>query len=311
MNLPAFMKKNLDIYLKNYLKQKASNCKLCNGTLIIEGDNDVKNCPDCIDKTVPHRTLIYANIGMDYLGIELNDIKQVFSQDCFEGITEIVGNIEDVIGKLNIFIHRNDDNHSYGTSTAGMLMIKELIRKGHECFVVSCSSLIDYFFGFGDKTPDIQKKEMMDFIQFVPILLINDLAHEFKKHDGKDFLYMTFINFLGKRKLNGKMTILSTEMTMGEFEGDYSGSIVSHIKQHYLPFNVKCHTGKKKHSAEAKFKNTFADKMPALMKYMKKEPIKHLPPPEQAPPVETAEDYTDDKKPSQKQFIGSTYRGEK
>jgi hypothetical protein len=299
MNLPPFMKKNLDIYLRNYMRHKASTCKICNGTLIVEGETDVKNCPECIDKTLPKRVFVYANIGNEYLDIEVSDVKETFAKECYAGFKEIVDNVSDIFGKANLLICRNDDNHSYGTSTVAMLIAKALIVKGFEGYVVPASSLVDYFFGFGDSSTDTNKKEMLDYITAIPVLIINDVGQQFKKSSGKDYLYTTFVSFLGRRKMNGKMTIITTEHTLRGFEDDHAGVLSNIIKDSFVPFVVKCHYGKLKQTSEEKFKRLFGNKMPSMAKYLSgadKEPERKV------------SDIIDDKKPLPKNFVGTSYR---
>jgi DNA replication protein DnaC len=298
MNLPAFMKANLDIYLRNYMRQKASECKICNGTLIVEDEKYVTNCPAC-DRNFSKRVFVYANIGTEYLDIEMADTKSVFSADCYDGLSELHSQIVNVVGKTNLFIHRHDDNHSYGTTTMGILLVKELIRKGYPAFVIPASSLVDYFFGFGETKLSAQKQEMLDFVQSIPVLFINDITMEFKKGAGKDYLYTTLLSFLGKRKLNGKLTIMSTELTLKEFEGEYPGTIINHLRMHFIAMSAKCHIGKNKQTAAEKFKSIFGNTMPSMSKYLSKE---------DAPPP-NIEDLVDKKDiPNKKKFIGSSYR---
>jgi hypothetical protein len=59
--------------------------------------------------------------------------------------------------------------------------------------------------------------------------------------------------FLNERKTQGKFTVISTDLTKVDFKNVFYGSIATIIENNYLPLEVKCMSGKHKHSAVAKF----------------------------------------------------------
>jgi DNA replication protein DnaC len=253
-----------------YLRKLRNNCQKCGGVGYFISDDECQysNC-ECTLSFERNLRYLEANIQADYLEISDDEMGKEFIPACFEAFKNLRENIVEFSKNLNLLVHKNKDDHSYGTSTVGFMLLKEMVRLKYDCYAIPTLSLMDTFFDFStDEETNNNRLAVNEFLTKVPVLLIDDFNDEFSKKNDKTFIYNKFLNFLSKRLHGNKFTIITSNFDYDTLLNMYVGGVANCLKQHYLPFNVICHTGKYKRRALVKAKNSLSDNMKMLLEYV-------------------------------------------
>lgn len=257
IDAPEFLNKTIMIQLKSKLIGLRKNCSKCEGRgyIIIDPDRgNFKDCDGCIGKITKIEGYLRSNIKEDYIDIGLLDVKSTFTQEVYKRFGDLLDKIIKLSMKFSLAIYRYDDDFSYGTGTAASILLKKLVDEDYQCYSIEFSDFLDTLFNFGDdKERNIVRTRMFDYIQSIPNLMIDNFgSSENDKLIPGSFAYKKASNFLNIRKMHGRFTLISTDLSKQNFKDKFLGSITTLLEQNYLPFEIQCITGKHKHSALSK-----------------------------------------------------------
>lgn len=260
MEIPKILQDDLNKKAKLFFKTMKRNCKQCHGKGYIEDEETVtfKDCPECTERLLSFKKYLDSNIQADYLRIDLNQIANVYTKECFEGYTKLLENITRLFGKYNIMFVRGGEEYTFGITTAGVLCIKKFIDANYSSIIVDIAALFDCFFNFNDDSEtNIRRSRLLDYYSSVPVLMLDGLGSEMNK-DAHGYVYGKLAAFLNNRRQQNKFTIICADSTMENIERRYDTSIVSLLKT-YLTFQVKCNDDKKRATPVAKFDEEFPE----------------------------------------------------
>lgn len=276
-NMPENLENELYDQARAYFRILKHGCKVCKGQGFQENleNGTFRPCPSCATTYESNKKYIMSNISRSYVELDMDAIGETFTTSCFNHFQKLYENVHEFIGKANLIFHRNDDPISYGTSTAGILMVKKLIDQKFTSFVVEFNKLSECFFNFESRDEKHKKLcELLVHLEHVDTLMIDGFGNEYiKQETNNQFLYSKLIAFLNNRKLSGKLTIITTDLTMNEFSKRYTESLGNYIKKEFVPFQIQCKEGKQKDTAFSKMKKALPGILDGLTGYDKKAAI--------------------------------------
>jgi DNA replication protein DnaC len=210
-----------------------------------------KNCQDCTEKFSQVRKYLESNIPPDYIYITFSEIEKNFSTNFYKKFYALYNHLEQIISKKGIIFHRLNDT-SFGVSTSGIFLLKKMIEIGYDGFYTEINDLINNMFNFGgsDNVND-RRQNVLEYFTNVDCLLIDNFGLETnKKQYESSFVYQKFSSILTNRSLNGRKTILCTDLSKDEFKQMYKGPILNTISRFFYPFEVESKTPLKKRVGE-------------------------------------------------------------
>jgi DNA replication protein DnaC len=185
-------------------KYDPDKCPTCEN----EGEyyyNDEYHACDCATQKRLQRRYIAANIGSRYHNLTFDDVFDDF-REVAEAVKDYVDNFEDnaAYGRGLTFT----GPLGTGKSFAASLILKELIKKGHDCFFIEFDDLLHVQ---AQGWNDLDNEEFYE-IRNAEVLVIDELTTE---PDGKkkDLLSATLERVIRYRVNNSLPTIITTNLT--------------------------------------------------------------------------------------------------
>lgn len=206
----------------------------------------VYTCPYCKDTGMidGEKCHCFKQAMMDML-YEQSNIKHVLEEENFENIVldyqvgehkeRFVKAYENALEFCDRFEKEYNNLFFFGESGTGKTyltncVVNEVISKGHLCIYFSAielfNSITDYKFNRNSK--DFVANPYDD-IYDCDLLVIDDLGSECSNTLTNSELF----NIINKRSLGRKSTIISTNLSLGEFQNRYSDKISSRIISQY------------------------------------------------------------------------------
>ncbi len=155
-------------------------------------------------------------------------------------------NITNILERSHDFIRSFSDKETnrgniliYGETGLGKTFLtnciaKELLDSGHSVLYLSANELFETVLsGFLMN----QKNELEDLYRYIynsELLIIDDLGTELTNN----FVLSQLFEIINKREINGKSTLISTNLTMKQLRDRYSERIMSRIIANYTVFNI-------------------------------------------------------------------------
>lgn len=292
---PEFLQQDIQNKKKFYLSNIRSNCQNCNGEgmLINEDGRTYSDCHECVGKFEKIKGYLDANISTEYLFLGLQDVKRVYTKECFDAFETLVKKINNIVPKYGLLFSRFQDEYSYGVTTAGTLVIKVLVKLGIESYITNHTDLVDSFFSFTGEDKDVAAKraKMYDYLTNVQCLMIDNFGSENQKKES--FSNNKLLALLNSRKINNKITIICSDYSKDQLIAKYDDGIVKFLTTNYINFQIRGGDGKYQRQAAVKFENEFQG-MDNLTKYIRGKPkqeVKEEPKKDEPIP-------TEDQKPS-------------
>lgn len=117
-----------------------------------------------------------------------------------------------------------------GKTFLSSCIAKDLLDKGKTVFYQTAFKIFDILEDYKfSKDKTIENKEKINVLFEVDLLIIDDLGTEFIN----SYTSSEFFNILNTRLLNGKKTIISTNLNIKELQEHYSTRVLSRIIGHY------------------------------------------------------------------------------
>lgn len=225
-------------YPADYL-QPIYDCPLCHDTGYIEREQ----C-SCFKKAANRVRFESSNISsltdtqnFDTFNLEL------FSREASSMGISPYDNMKMILEKSHAFVDNFDTQHGNilikGTAGVGKTFLssciaKALLDSSHSVLYYSASGLFklldDIHFGNGSD----ESAHDDDYILKCDLLIIDDLGTEFYNR----FTVSSLFTIINERGLCNKSTIISTNLSLKQFEDQYSERILSRINQYYQFFSL-------------------------------------------------------------------------
>ena len=218
-------------------------CEKCKDTGFVDG----KSC-ECRDKEI---------IKLLYSRSELTDVLarenfSTFNYDFYsqslvdENLgTDARSNIKSVVEHCQYFINHFDTEFDnllfYGLAGTGKTFLinciaKELMDSFHSVIYLSASQLFDLMAKevFNNDSNSVYKNVDMDDLKNCDLLIIDDLGTELTNAFTETYLF----EVLNERLIHQKSTIISTNLTLQEFQERYDDRIFSRTTGYYSMFKI-------------------------------------------------------------------------
>ena len=218
-------------------------CEKCQDTGFVDG----KSC-ECRDKEI---------IKLLYSRSELTDVLarenfSTFNYDFYsqslvdENLgTDARSNIKSVVEHCQYFINHFDTEFDnllfYGLAGTGKTFLinciaKELMDSFHSVIYLSASQLFDLMAKevFNNDSNSVYKNVDMDDLKNCDLLIIDDLGTELTNAFTETYLF----EVLNERLIHQKSTIISTNLTLQEFQERYDDRIFSRTTGYYSMFKI-------------------------------------------------------------------------
>ena len=218
-------------------------CEKCKDTGFVNGES----C-ECRDKEI---------IKLLYSRSELKDILErenfstfrydLYKESCVDenlGV-DALSNIKDVVEHCQAFINNFDTEFDnllfYGLAGTGKTFLincvaKELMDSFHSVIYLSASQLFDLMAAqsFNKESNSVYKNVDIDDIQNCDLLIIDDLGTEFPN----TFTESSLFEVLNERLIHRKSTIISTNLSLEDFQDRYDDRIFSRTAGNYSMFKI-------------------------------------------------------------------------
>lgn len=269
IEIPSFMEEDLRKKSRLYFRILKNRCTLCDheGVIFNLNENTYHNCV-CTLKYNNSKKYLYANLPLDYLEITLEELKKTYEALCVDAYLKILNNIKILINRGYNILFRRKNDRSWGITTAGTLFCKKAIDEGFGVFVVDSLSLFDTFFSFGDdKEQNKKKSQLFEFLNNVPVLMVDGFGTEGYKKDKNSFVFTKFQSVLSQRKALGKVTIICSDLQWFNIEKDYNDTLVRFLKNDMINFPIACNEDRNRGNMEDKL----AKEIPELKEFLNKD----------------------------------------
>jgi DNA replication protein DnaC len=195
--------------LRERFKKYTGICPTCEGTGIYRLDGQELEC-DCDTQRKLQRHFYAANLGDLYHDISFDDF---------------LGDRDDLIDFLRDYIEKFDQYYHYGTgitfsgplgtgkSFAASVILKELIKRGHQGYFITFDDLLQLQRRGWD---DISESEEFERIRTSEILVMDEVFATQMSQKQKDFLAESMERIIRFRTANRLPTILTTNLSFDE-----------------------------------------------------------------------------------------------
>lgn len=229
-----------DRKLKEIFSKIKRTCKACHGKgyIINEETSSFKDC-ECIAKFNVIKKYLEANIPEEYINIKLDDLYQTYDTDTMKLFINVMKNIETITSQYGLYVHPCEEEGTFGVTTCGTFFVRALVDKGRTGFFINMEAIIDTF--FSDDSKKDEQIEIANHIRNVDVLQIDGLGNEYYKfRDDNSFVCNKFISFLNTRKSLGKITIMSSDMSMSDMNSKYSKTFINNLWRLFAPVMIRC-----------------------------------------------------------------------
>lgn len=195
-------------------------------------------CPTCEDKGeyrwkgTTHECLcpeqkrlllryLHAGIGLTYQRLSWADLAFHHGNPELKPVEDYLDRMEDYIDRgKGLFI---SGPVGTGKTLLGHLVLKELVKKGVNCYATTFSQTVEAFTA-GWSSAEEKQRFAKRFMQS-KVLLLDDLGKEFRRSNALQ--QTTFDHILRTRVQNARPTILTTNMNSAELRSGYGAAVLS------------------------------------------------------------------------------------
>lgn len=202
------------------LKSKKDICPTC-GTHIDSGPSE--DC-DCQTQRALRRHYLYANIGIRYHTLSLDDL--------YDNKDDLRLKIEDYIENFSINARYGKGITFYGPlgtgkSFAQILILKELVKKGYKAWFESFSSALDQF------SSSVTKEELVRNCRSAEIFALDEVYIPNTKRQ-EDYFSDVYEQIIRYRVENALPTLIGTNLLPDEHEKLYPrvASLLSMVQEY-------------------------------------------------------------------------------
>jgi len=204
-------------------------CPTCHTERTYFWDGLMQKC-DCQLQLQLHKHYLAAGIGVTY---------QQLSWDDFEGDPEVRLWMDDYLRNHMNYVDRGLGLVLYGDYGVGKtfsitLLLKDLIKLGYNCYSTTFAHMVEMFTA-GWREPEEQRYFQTKIIG-TDVLLLDDLGRDMKTKI--NLSETTFDDVLRRRVQDGKVTFLTTNMTIKELSNGYGGAILSLLWERSLRYEM-------------------------------------------------------------------------
>ncbi|MBO6114176.1 MAG: ATP-binding protein [Lachnospiraceae bacterium] len=229
-------------YPENYLEPIYS-CPVCKDT----GYVNQERCKCFINKIIDGLYLQsnlqdifkkenFDTFSLDYYSKEIYSTDRAYSP--YENVKNILALSHKIIDKFdtdtgcaNILIYGET---GLGKTFLTNCIAKELLDRRHSVFYLSANELFeDVLAGYIMKN-DYTYEDLYKFIYNCELLIIDDLGTELTNN----FVLSELFEIINKRSINGKSTLISTNLSIKQLRDRYTERIMSRIVDNYTVFNI-------------------------------------------------------------------------
>ncbi len=218
-------------------------CSKCKDTGFVDG----KSC-ECRDKEIIK--LLYSR--SELTNVLARENFSTFNYDFYSEslVDENLGidaktNIKNVVEHCQYFINNFDTEFDnllfYGLAGTGKTFLinciaKELMDSFHSVIYLSASQLFDLMAdqSFRNSNNSVYKNISLDDLKSCDLLIIDDLGTEFTN----SFTDSSLFDILNERLIHQKSTVISTNLTLEEFQERYDDRIFSRTTGYYSMFKI-------------------------------------------------------------------------
>jgi DNA replication protein DnaC len=226
--------------LSNSLAGKG--CKTCQGdkTFRWYEDDSRKDIVDwecnCEEQFILHRFLLQSGIDWGHQKLSWQDITSI-DQSIVDDVRNYGFNARRYVGNgMGLILHGNKGN---GKTLLSVLLLKTLLKEGHDCFFINFQDIFDYFSkGFRDAA---LRDWFNQRIRYAGILVVDDMGIEYlgqRKLEGGVVVHrpMEIIGPMLDRILRSRVaahrpTIITTNLSMSKLEEMYQSNVISLLRE--------------------------------------------------------------------------------
>jgi len=201
-------------------------CPTCSKTGTYLWKGIVYEC-DCETQFALYKHYLAAGVGVPYQRLSWTD---------WEGDPEVCQAVQTYVNTPG-YIKRGKGlffwgEFGRGKTMLGMLVIKELVKRGMSCYATTYPDTVKAFTAGWDDVED--KRWFERKFKTSDVLLLDDLG---KEHWGKSSLpQTTFDNLIRARVQAGRPTLITTNMEPSTIRAAYGPSAMSLINEQSIPF---------------------------------------------------------------------------
>jgi len=197
-------------------------CPTCRGKGTYLWLGEQRDCC-CEEQKRLHIKYLHAGIGVSYQRLSWSD---------YTGPGHLLDPVLDYIDNADSYIDRGIGLYMHGPVGTGKtlvanLVLKELVKRGRNCYATTFSSTVEQFTAGWNSAED--KQRFADRFMYSEVLLLDDLGREFRRSTGLH--QTTFDHILRTRVQAGRPTLLTTNMVRQEVKTGYGAAILSLLKE--------------------------------------------------------------------------------
>lgn len=164
---------------------------------------------------------LHAGIGLTYQRLSWEDLTFQQGNPALKPVEDYLERVEDYIDRgKGLFI---TGPVGTGKTLLGHLVLKELVKKGVNCYATTFSQTVEAFTA-GWNSAEEKARFAKRFMQS-KVLLLDDLGKEFRRSNALQ--QTTFDHILRTRVQNSRPTILTTNMSPAEVHSGYGAAVLS------------------------------------------------------------------------------------
>lgn len=205
-------------------------CPTCmtKGTYRWKGED--RQC-DCEMQLQLHKHYLWAGIDIDYQRLTWED---------FEGDPEVMSIVANYLDRYEAYVGRGvglilRGDVGTGKTFAATMLLKDLVRRGYDCYSVTFSSMIEMFTAAWRS--DEERRYFQRRVVHSDVLLLDDLGKELRRKNALS--ESTFDDVLRRRVMAGRPTFITTNLTQREMSEGYGKAILSLLKEKSIFYEVQ------------------------------------------------------------------------
>lgn len=212
------------------LPELKNDCPTCRGEhwILTKGSKEYCQCSRQLQLAKHYGA---AGIPVPYLRLGWEDYHG--DPNALTKVQEYVEHAEDLIWNgMGLIFH---GPNGIGKTMLATLLLKDLIKLGHRGYSTTFNDMIEAF--TRTWTSESEKEWFAQKFMRIPILLLDDLGKE--RRNSSKLSETTFDNILRTRVHEGRVTLLTTNMSMAELLNGYGASAFSLLREVSLEIPVK------------------------------------------------------------------------
>lgn len=214
-------------------KLRASHREYCptcgtTGTYRWKGEEHECNCREQLNL---HKHYLAAGVGVAY---------QRLNWDDYVGDPKVKALCDKYTENASQYVSRGQGVVLHGTFGSGKtlamnLLIKHLIHQGYDCYATTFASMVELFTA-GWRSPEEQRWFQRKVVQS-DVLLLDDLGRELKRNT--KLSESTFDDVLRTRVQMGRVTFITTNLTLDEMDDGYGSAVLSLLQESAVVHEVQ------------------------------------------------------------------------